>query len=176
VKRKMPLPDYEKKQYKKTRTMPGAWYLSNYKYKFNLSRMKIMLRGFKEGKILGVKCRSCNHVSFPPKLICGRCLVMPDQWVTLPDTGSVATGSGTPKTNKETGEVVIEPVILVRQDGADTVWIHNLPENYSFHDVYIGMPVKVHWAVEKQGLWSDIEYYDPIEDMGDKINKEAQGK
>ena len=133
-----------------------------------------MLRGFKQGKILGLKCRSCNHVSFPPRLICGRCLVKPDQWVTLPDTASVATGSASFRTNPITGEKEMAPVIAVRQDGSDTVWVHNLPDDFDFFKVYIGMPIKAHWAEEKQGLWNDIEYYDVIEDPGDKINKEQQ--
>lgn len=101
---------------------------------------------------------------------------MPDQWVTLPDTASVSTASASFRINPDTGEKEVSPVIVVRQDGSDSVWLQNLPANFDFFKVYIGMPLKVHWTEEKQGLWSDIEYYDVVEDLGDKINKEQQAK
>jgi len=171
----MPLPPYEKNEYVKTRTMHGSWYLSSYRYKFNLSRTKVFLKGLKEGNILGLKCRSCNTVSFPPRLVCGRCLVKPDQWVTLPETASVATGSATYEADDENREHPF-PVVAVRQDGADTVWVHNLPDDYDFHDIYIGMPLKAIWAEERKGLWMDIDHYVPIEDPAHEINKEEWEK
>jgi len=51
----MPLPPYEKNTYKVTRTLKGAWYLSSYIYKFNLSRTKVFLEGLKNKKLLGIK-------------------------------------------------------------------------------------------------------------------------
>lgn len=171
----MPLPEYIKKQYKRTRTLHGNWYLMNYKYKFNLSRTKVFLKGLKEGNVLGLKCRSCNTVSFPPRLICGRCLVMPDQWVRLPETGTVATGSATYETDDKNRERPL-PVIAVRQDGADTVWLHNMPKDIDFHSIYIGMPVKAVWAKERTGSWFDIDHYEAIEDPAVELNKKEQEK
>lgn len=166
----MPLPPYEKNTYVKTRTMHGSWYLSSYNYKFNLSRTKVFLKGMKEGKIFGLKCRSCNTVSFPPRLICGRCLVKPDQWVLLPETASVATGSAAYE-DSDTEREHPFPVLAVRQDGADTCWASNLPDDFDFHDIYIGMPLKVKWADERKGIWMDIEYYNPIPDPAIELNK-----
>ena len=40
----------------------------------------------------------------------------------------------------------------------------SLYSDVNFDDVYVGMPVKVHWVDEPQGNISDIEYFDPIED------------
>ena len=165
-----PLPDYIKNRYEKTRTMHGSWYLSSYRYKFNLSRTKVFLKGLKEGKIFGLKCRSCNTVSFPPRLICGRCLVKPDQWVLLPETASVATGSATYEEDDKERERPF-PVLAVRQDGSDTVWVHNPPDDYDFNDIYIGMPLKVAWAEERKGLWMDIDHYEPLPDPANEINK-----
>ena len=168
----MPLPEYEKNTYKKTRTTHGSWYLSSYNYKFNLSRTKVFLQGLKDGHILGLKCRSCNTVSFPPRLICGRCLVKPDKWVLLPETASVATGSATYEEGYDEREHPF-PVISVRQDGSETCWVHNLPDDYDFHDIYIGMPIKAAWADERKGLWMDIDHYEPIEpDPAHELNKE----
>ena len=149
----MPLPPYEKNTYKVTRTLKGSWYLGSYTYKFNLSRTKVFLEGLKNKKLLGLKCRGCNTVSFPPNLICGKCLTKPDQWITLPETASVSTGSAAYIQDPETGERRATPVIAVRQDGTDTCWVHNLPADYPFEKVYIGMPLKVHWAEETKGLW-----------------------
>lgn len=169
----MPLPEYEKKEYKRTRTTPGSWNLTLYKYKFNLSRTKTFLRGLKEGQILGLKCRSCNTVSFPPRLICGKCLVKPDQWVTLPETASVATASATYDPDDKLRENP-RPVIAVRQDGADTVWLHNLPPETDFQSVYVGMPLKAIWAEDRKGAWLDIDHYEPIEDPSIELNKKEE--
>ncbi len=166
----MPLPEYIKKDYKRTRTMKGSWYLTSYKYKFNLSRIKEYLKGLKKGIILGLKCRSCNTVSFPPRLICGRCLVKPDQWVRLPETASVATGSANYDEEDKNREHPF-PVIAVRQDGADTALIHNISEDVDFNSIYIGMPLKVVWAKERNGLYLDIDHYEPIEDPAIELNK-----
>ncbi len=171
----MPLPDYIKKKYPLSRTVHGSWYLSSYNYKFNISRTRVWLQGLKEGKVLGLKCRSCNTVSFPPRLICGRCLVQPDEWVTLPETASVATGSATYAEDDEQREKAF-PVIAVRQDGADTMLVHNLPDDYEFKQIYIGMPLKIHWAAEKKGLWMDIERYDPIPDPAKELNVKEEEK
>jgi len=165
-----PLPPYEKNTYTKTRTLKAGWFLGSYRYKFNLSRTKVFLNGLKNKKILGLKCRSCNTVSFPPRLICGRCLQKPDQWVLLPETGSVATGSATYDQDDTEREFAF-PVLSVRQDGADTCWVANLPDDIDFKSVYIGMPLKVHWAEERKGLWMDIDYYTPIDDPAIELNK-----
>jgi uncharacterized OB-fold protein len=170
MKKRMPLPPYEKKEYKRTRTMSGNWHLSSYKYKFNLSRTKVFLKGLKEKQILGLKCRSCNTVSFPPRLICVRCLVKPDQWVRLPETASVSTGAATYEesdVNKERPT----PVIAVRQDGADTTWVNTLSADINFLDVYVGMPLKVVWAAEPKGQWLDIDHYEALKDPAIELNK-----
>lgn len=166
----MPLPPYEKNTYVQTRQTKGSWYLSSYSYKFNLSRTKVFLNGLKNGQVLGLKCRSCNFVSFPPRLICGRCMVKPDQWVLLPETASVATGSATYDEDDKERERPY-PVIAVHQDGADTVWLQNLPLEWDFKSVYIGMPLKIVWATDRKGLWMDIDHYEPIPDPAIELNK-----
>ena len=83
--------DYEKKSYIRTRTMPGNWYLTSYNFKFNLTHMKPFLDKLKQKKLVGLKCPGCNRVFFPPRLVCGKCLIKPDQWVDLRETGQVST-------------------------------------------------------------------------------------
>lgn len=168
--------EYIKKQYPRTRRVHGNWYLSSYQYKFNVKRINQCLEHLRMGELVGLKCRSCNTVSFPPRLICPKCLKMPDQWIHLRETATVATFSGTYA--KESGDTEIRPypVVAIRQDGADTTWLANLPEGYDFFKVYVGMPLKIKWAEDKKGDFSDIEYYEPIEDPSIEMNKKEEAE
>lgn len=156
--------DYIKKDYIKTRRMPGNWYLASYTFKFNITHMTPFLEKLKQKKLVGNECRSCNRVFFPPRLVCGKCMVKPDKWIDLRDTARVATYTIVYIKDPETGEVLEKPVVLVRQDGSDTTHISQLAPNIDFKDAYIGMPLKVHWRDVTTGGLSDIEYYDILED------------
>lgn len=156
--------DYIKKEYDKTRTMPGSWYLSSYKYKFNFTHFQPFFKKLKERKLVGLQCSSCNKVSFPPKLVCGNCLVKPDRWVDLRDTAQIATFSITYEKDPITGETLEKPVVCIRHDGSDTTYLAQLSPDVDFKDVYIGMPVKAKWSEEPKGDISAIEYYELIED------------
>ncbi|MFX1344918.1 MAG: Zn-ribbon domain-containing OB-fold protein [Promethearchaeota archaeon] len=156
--------DYVKKEYVGTRTMPGNWYLSNYQYKFNITHHQPFLKKLKDKKLVGNKCSACNRVFFPPRFVCGKCLVRPEQWVDLRDTGQVSTYTIVYLKDPETGDVLEKPVIMVQQDNCDTNYMAELQPDIDFKDTYIGMPIKVHWAEPTNGNLKDIEYYDLIED------------
>lgn len=174
-----PLPPYEKESYPVTRRTHGAWYLSSYTYKFNLRRIQVFLDGLKEKKLFGIKCRSCNTVSFPPRLICGRCLQMPDQWVLCRDTATVATFSATYDKKLDPNQENPMPVIAIRQDGADTTWIGLFKEGVPFEKVYIGMPIRAVFKSdgERNASWGDIDYYEPVEpNPTPEMNKDIDKK
>jgi len=156
--------DYIKKDYVRTRTMPGNWYLASYKYKYNISHTKPFLNKLKEKKLIGNECSGCNRVFFPPRLVCGKCFVKPDRWTDLRETGRIATYAIVYLKDPETGEVQEKPMTLVHQDGADTAIMAQLNPEVDFKDAYIGMPVKVHWTENPTGGLMDIEYYDVLED------------
>lgn len=156
--------DYVKKKYKRTRTMPGNWYLTSYKFKFNIAHIQPFLKKLKEKKLIGLKCPGCNRVFFPPRYVCGKCLIKPDQWVDLRETGQVSTFAIAYLKDHETGEIQEKPMVLIRQDGADTTYMVELNPEVDFKDTYIGMPVKVHWAENITGGLNDIDYYDLVED------------
>jgi len=162
--------DYIKKEYVKTRTMPASWYLASYKYKFNISHNTQFLKKLKEKKLIGNQCSGCNRVFFPPRLVCGKCLVEPDQWVDLRETGRVASYVISYLKDSESGEIQEKPTVLVQQDGADTTIIAQLNPNVDFKDTYIGMPVKIHWADNRSGGLMDIEYYDVLDDDAEDLN------
>lgn len=51
------------------------------------------LAGFKQGKILGVRCRGCQRVMVPPRIFCELCFRDISEWVTLKETGRIRTFS-----------------------------------------------------------------------------------
>ena len=162
--------DYIKKDYVKTRTMPGSWYLSSYKYKFNITHMQPFLKKLKEKKLVGLQCSSCNQVFVPPRAVCGQCMVKPDRWIDIRETGQVASFTVSYLKDPETGEVLEKPMTLVRPDNADTVLISQLSPEIAFKDTYIGMPLKIHWNENEntEGL-SNIEYYERIDDDSEDL-------
>jgi uncharacterized OB-fold protein len=97
-------------------------------------------------------------------LVCGKCLIKPDQWVDLRDTGEVSTYSIAYLKDPDTGQVQEKPMVLIRQDGADTAYMVELNPEVDYKDTYIGMPVKVHWNQDLNGNLFDIEYYDLMDD------------
>ena len=156
--------EYIRKDYIKTRTMPASWYLSSYKYKYNFTHFQPFFKKLKEKKLVGMQCRSCNKVSFPPKPFCGNCLVKLDRWVDIRDTGQLATFSITYEKNPETGETAEKPVACIRLDGSDTTFLAAMDPKVDFKDAYVGMPVKAKWVDDPQGNFSDLDYFEPIED------------
>ncbi len=163
--------DYIKKDYVRTRTMPASWYLNSYKYKFNITHMKPFQQKLKEKKLIANQCSGCNRVFYPPRLVCGQCLVKPDRWVDIRDTASVATYAIAFLKDPDTGGVREAPMVLVRHDGTDTVNIAEMNPKIDVKDTYIGMPIKAHWREETTGGLNDIEYYDPIEDDAKDIKE-----
>lgn len=156
---------YKKKQYDLTRRMPATWNLGSYKYKFNFTHMKPFLDALKQKKVIGLMCRACNRVTFPPQRICGNCLVKMDKWVPLRDTGVVATFTQAYVKDKATGTVEVVPIVAVRQDGSDSTYLVQLSEDIKFEDVYVGMPVKIKWKEKPTGSLKDIEYYELMDDI-----------
>lgn len=156
--------DYVKKEYPRTRTIPANWYLTSYKYKFNITHMKPFLEKLKENKLIGNQCSGCNRIFYPPRLVCGECLLKPDKWVDIRDTATVSTYAIAYLKDPETGNILERPMILAHHDGADTVSFAELHPDVNVKDTYVGMPIKAHWREGRKGGLMDIEYYDKIED------------
>jgi uncharacterized OB-fold protein len=73
----------------------------------------------------------------------------------------------------ETGEIQERPSVSIHHDGADTTSMAELNPEVEAKDIYIGMPVKVHWAENPNGGLTDIEYYDIIEDNSEDLDLRA---
>jgi uncharacterized OB-fold protein len=156
--------DYVKKKYVRTRTMPANWYLTSYTFRFNVTHFKPFLEKLKQKKLIGLKCPGCNRVFFPPRLVCGKCLIKPNQWVDLRETGQVASFAIAYLKDPESGKVQEKPMVLVQQDGSDTSYMAELSPDIDLKDTYVGMPVKVHWADDPHSGLDALEYYDKVDD------------
>jgi len=161
---------YIKKDYVKTRTMPASWYLSSYKFKFNITHMQPFLKKLKEKKLVANRCSGCNRIFYPPRFVCGACLLKPDRWVDIRQTANVSTYAIAFIKNPDTGETEEKPMVLLQHDGADTCFIAELNPNIETKGTYINMPIKAHWREERTGGLMDIEYYDKIEDDAEDID------
>lgn len=45
----------------------------------------------KEGKFTTTKCKQCNYIAFPPRVICPECYSDELEWIELPKRGKVIT-------------------------------------------------------------------------------------
>jgi uncharacterized protein len=46
-----------------------------------------------EGKIMATKCKSCNHIYFPPQVDCPHCLTNDMEWIEIKGSGKLVTYS-----------------------------------------------------------------------------------
>jgi uncharacterized OB-fold protein len=122
------------------------------------------LAGLKEGKILAVKCGSCNRTMVPPRAFCEWCFKPIDGWTEIKDTGVINTFSLCYVTwdVKRITEPLIPAVIEI--DGASKgMGIMHLLGEVDPKQVKRGMKVKAVWkpAAEREGAITDILYWKP---------------
>ena len=122
------------------------------------------LAGLKRGKILAVKCGTCNLTMVPPRASCEWCFKPIDGWVELKDTGVINTFS----LSYVTWDVkrITEPVVpaVIEIDGASKgMGIMHLLGGVDPKQVKRGMKVKAVWkpVAEREGAITDILYLKP---------------
>ena len=122
---------------------------------------------FKQKRIMGTCCPSCERVLVPARKFCPRCFQELSQWVQVSDTGTLETWALV--NLKFSGQVIEPPYISasIRLEGADVGFIHQIG-GVDVHDlekareqVKIGMKVRAKWREERQGNIHDIEYFEP---------------
>jgi hypothetical protein len=113
-------------------------------------------------KIVGNKCTKCGVVFVPPRKICGRCNVvisLDQNWVDLPNTGTLMNYTITPYKVNERGSRNIKKgqiIGMINIDGSNTGIVYKLL-NIEPGDVKTGMKVKIEWAEKTKGDPSDIK-------------------
>lgn len=115
-------------------------------------------------KFVGTKCSKCGRVMVPPRNRCGKCFAKSEEFVDLPEIGTlrnftVTNYSITERKIRARKETVI--VGLVQLDGADTAMIVPII-NTNSEDIKEGMKMKVVWADNLKGRPQDIKAFEPI--------------
>ncbi len=123
------------------------------------------LAELKEGRLIGVRCNKCRRTVIPPRSFCEWCFRPMDDWVYLPDTGTVNTFSLCYVTwdMRYLTEPEISAVIDI--DGTKPlVGIMHMLGDVDSDAVHIGMKVQAVWkpAEEREGSILDIRYFGPV--------------
>ena len=119
----------------------------------------------KKGRLIASKCRKCNRVVLPPRIFCEYCFGNMDEWVYMPDTGTVRTF--TLMYINIDGERLERPRIIgwIEIDGASQdIGLLGFLGEIEPQDVTFGMRVKAVWKPEgeREGKVSDIKYFKPL--------------
>lgn len=128
--------------------------------------MSRYLQELKEGRLIGVRCEQCNKTVIPPRTVCEWCFRPMDEWVYLPDTGTINTFSLCYVTwdMQYPDEPEIPAVIDI--DGTHpAVGIMHMIGGVDPQEVKIGMKVQAVWkpAEEREGSILDIKFFKPID-------------
>ena len=123
------------------------------------------LEGLKKGKLLGVRCRSCNRIMVPPRMFCEECFKTVDEFVPVQDTGTINTFAICYIKTDASRQKRPQLPAVVELDGASKgMGILHLLGEVKPADVKIGMKVKAVWkpARERKGDITDIRYFRPM--------------
>ena len=122
------------------------------------------LEGLKEGRLLARRCHKCQRVLLPPRMFCEQCFRPTDEWVTVPDTGTVNTYSISHI--RWDASPLEEPIVIgvIEIDGTSHGGILHYLGEMDGDDVSIGMKVQAVWklAAEREGSILDILYFRPV--------------
>ena len=128
------------------------------------------LAEFKNGRIVGKRCRKCQRILLPHRMFCELCWVPTAEWVYLPSRGTVNTFCIS-HVDWKAGRLDIAggvrpftpAVIEIEGAGKDNAILHML-EEIDPKDIKIGMAVEAVWkpAEERTGSVTDIRYFKPV--------------
>jgi uncharacterized OB-fold protein len=153
-----PLKSKDFKKALKTKYVPSAEYAWSAGHAINR-----FLTGLKEGRILGIKCRSCERILVPPRAFCEECFISVDEWVELKDTGTVNTFAiSYLDTMANRIKKPLLPAVIEIDGAGGNGFLHMLGE-VDPKKIKIGMKVKAVWkpAKERKGDITDIKYFKP---------------
>lgn len=124
--------------------------------------MDKMFDEFENRKLVGNQCPKCKDVFLPPRKICGKCHVtipLEENWVDLPDTGTVVNYTLSPYKINERGARTVKSnkmIGMIQMDGCSSSIIYELLDMEP-EDLEIGMKVRLKWAKKPKGRPGDIE-------------------
>lgn len=120
------------------------------------------IQGLGEGKLLAVKCKSCDKVIVPPRKMCGTELL--NEWVEVGPEGEVV--------NYTVGHVTVEKglvekadppqlLAMVMLDGA-TVPLLAEVKGVEASGLKNGLRVKAVFKDPAEGTLKDLDYFEPV--------------
>jgi len=122
------------------------------------------LAGLREGRLLARRCRRCQRVLLPPRMFCEQCFRPTDEWVHLPDTGTVDTYSISHV--RWDASPLEEPIVIavIEMDGTSRGGLLHYLREVTGDEVCIGMRVQAAWKPppEREGSILDIRYFRPL--------------
>jgi uncharacterized OB-fold protein len=123
------------------------------------------LAELKAGRLIGVRCRHCDRTVVPPRNFCEWCFRPMDEWVYLPDSGTINTFSLCYVTWDMQYLTDPEMPAVIDIDGTKpSVGIMHMLGEVKPDDIQIGMKVQAVWkpAEEREGSILDIKYFKPV--------------
>lgn len=121
-----------------------------------------MYDAFENKKIVGNQCPECKDVFLPPRKICGKCNVtipLEENWVDLPDTGTLVNWTASPYKITERGSRTVKkdkPIGMINIDGSSTAIVYELLDMEP-EEIKTGMKVKAVWTNKPKGEPMDIK-------------------
>lgn len=121
------------------------------------------------GRIMGIRCPSCQSTLLPPREVCDNCFVKTGTWVDIADTGVLQAFSIIHL--KFVGQTREPPYVYaeIMLDGASTKIIHvldGLDMKTASKWLKPGVRVKAVWKAELKGSLSDISHFELIDAHG----------
>lgn len=155
--------EYVKKEYEPTKFVATSHDYSAYSYVKDAEGMNIFIKGLKDKKIIGVKCKSCSRVYVPPIPFCGKCfeeLDLTADLVELKDEGKIVYYSIGYADIR--GNPYEEPniAVAIQFSGSDSFWMTRLQAKPE--EVEVGVPVRIVWKEQRTAALSDIERWEII--------------
>ncbi|MDY6796001.1 MAG: Zn-ribbon domain-containing OB-fold protein [Actinomycetota bacterium] len=122
------------------------------------------LEGFKEKKIMGVKCPKCGKVFVPPRMFCGPCNQKLEDFVELSQEGELRNYTvGHVNLVKGRLEDSDTPYVLgmIQLDGADSLFLTRV-EGVPSDEVERGTRMKAVWKDQVEGDCADLDHFEPV--------------
>ena len=121
------------------------------------------LQELKNGRFIARRCHRCQRVLLPPRMFCEECFRPTDEWVYVPDSGTVNTYSVSHI--RWDASPLPEPLIVavVEMDGTSQGGLLHYLGSVKPEKVRIGMKVQAVWRPpqEREGSILDIRYFQP---------------
>ena len=136
-----------------------------YKYSVGPEGSRFLAEIRDNKRFMGTKCPKCGKVYTPARKLCGPCFTTMDEWVELPDTGTLMAFAVVNMyfIDPKTGEPAQVPYAYgyIKLDGADTT-ISVLLDELDESKLQRGMKMKAVFNEERVGLLTDIKYFTAV--------------